>query len=46
MTIDVISLDEIKTMIEADNSLSQKDKTYALEIVDHVQKQTAYVSNA
>ena len=38
MPIDVLSLDEIKQVIAIDNSLSAKAKSYANDVVQHVQQ--------
>jgi hypothetical protein len=44
MPIDVLSLEEAKSMIEADHSI--KNKNHALDIIDHINEQTKYVSHA
>ena len=36
--IDVLSLDEIKQIIAIDNSLTSKAKSYANDVVQHVQQ--------
>jgi hypothetical protein len=36
--IDVLSLEEIKQIIAADNSLTAKAKSYANDVVQHVQQ--------
>lgn len=36
MSIDVLSLDEVKAQVELDSSLSFTDKAMAVEVVDHI----------
>lgn len=43
--IDVLSLDEARTMVELDNSLPQASKAHALEVIDHIANSALTVSN-
>jgi hypothetical protein len=44
-TTDVLSLDEARTRIASDNSLSTKDKSFAKEIIDHIADGSRLVAN-
>lgn len=42
---DVLSLDEARTRIASDNSLSTKEKSFAKEIIDHIADSSRLVAN-
>lgn len=42
---DVLSLEEAKIRIESDNSLTQNDKSYAKEVIDHITESSRLTAN-
>lgn len=42
---DVLSLEEAKTRIESDKNLTQNDKSYAKEVIDHIAESSRLTAN-